>query len=77
MKKKTLSLHDMAVRLCEGGVVECQGHFIKAEEYYGDVIPCYDCEMDSICHDDMKELCAECDSLTNSCYLLKLANEQK
>ena len=76
MKKKVLSLHDMAIRLCEGGVVEFGGIYIRAEEYHENNLQCYDCKMDCICSSDMKDLCAECDFLTNSCYLLKLANEQ-
>ena len=77
MKKKTLSLHDKAVRLCEGGVVEFQGHFIRAGEYYGDGNPCYECNMDSICSNGMVELCAECDEVTDSKHILILANKRK
>lgn len=77
MKKKELSLHDKAVRLCEGGVVEFQGHFLRAGDYYGDDNPCYYCNMDSICTLDMPDLCAECDELTDSKHILILANKRK
>lgn len=77
MKKKELSLHDKAVRLCEGGVVEFQGHFLRAGDYYGDDNPCLYCNMDSICNPDMTDLCAECDGLTHSPHILILANKQK
>ena len=69
MKKKELSLHDKAVRLCEGGVVEFQGHFLRAGDYYGDDNPCYYC--------NMTDLCAECDDLTDTKHILILANKQK
>lgn len=77
MKNKELSLHDKAVRLCEGGVVEFQGHFLRAGDYYGDDNPCLYCNMDSICNLDMTDLCAECDGLTHSSHILILVNKQK
>lgn len=75
-KKKEMSLHDKAVRLCEGGVVECMGHFVKAKAIDTNDLPCIDCEMDSICRDEMCDLCAECDGLMDKEYMLILACEQ-
>lgn len=69
-----MSNHAKAVRLCQGGIVEIDGHFVRAERYDGDDSPCFECEMDSICRMDMVDLCAECDSTTGLKYILKLAN---
>lgn len=71
-----MTLHDKAVRLCEGGVVECMGHYVKAKAIDTNDLPCIDCEMDSICRDEMCDLCAECDVLMDKEYMLILACEQ-
>lgn len=73
VKKKEMTLHEKAVRLCEGGVVECMGHYVKAKTYKGKDLPCIDCKMDSICQDELCDLCAECDGLTNEEHYLILA----
>ena len=75
-KQKEMTLHDKAVRLCEGGVVECMGHYVKAKAVKTDGIPCIDCKMDSICRDELSDLCAECDYLTGEDHILILACEQ-
>lgn len=75
-KKKEMSLHDKAVRLCEGGTVECMGHYVKAKAIDTNDLPCIDCEMDSICQDEMCDLCAECGGLMDKEYMLILACEQ-
>lgn len=71
MKKK--SLHEIAVRLCEGGCVNFFGHFIRAKVVIGEWACCQYCEMDSICDNHFAELCAECDSLTHQRHILYLA----
>lgn len=76
-KKKNLTVHDKAVRLAEGGIVEIAGHFVKAEDVLGDVNPCYLCNMDSICNYEMVDLCAELDGYTRSPHVLRLANKQR
>lgn len=70
---KKMSLHEMAIRLCEGGIVEYGGYGIKAVQCDGDDNPCYLCEMDCICDLEMTDLCAECDGITRSKHFLKLA----
>lgn len=74
-KKKEITIHEKAVRLCEGGVEWCMGHYVKAQTVKTDDLPCYDCNMDSICKDDLCDLCAECDNLTNENHILILACE--
>lgn len=75
-KRKEMTLHDKAVRLCEGGTVECMGQFVKAVAIDTNDLPCIDCGMDSICRDELCDLCAECDNLTNENHILVLACEQ-
>ena len=66
-------LHEKAVRLCEGGTVEVNGHFVKAVVVNGIGVECDVCEMDSICRMDMVDLCCECDAYDRKCHILKLA----
>ena len=75
-KIKRMTLHDKAVRLCEGGVVWCMGHYVKAQVVQMDDLPCIDCNMDSICQDELCDLCAECDNLTNENHILILVCDQ-
>lgn len=66
--EKKLSLHDLAIRLCEGQRVEIYGLVLQA------VDACNYCEMESICshYDDIETLCAECDRITRTTHILKL-----
>ena len=74
MKKKSDSLHDLAVRLCEGGVVEFGGYCLKAKELDSDELSCYECSMDSVCDVKMSDLCCECDNLTYTQHILEFAD---
>lgn len=71
--KKEASLHDLAVRLCEGGAVWFEGHSLKAVKVTGEEFPCYLCDLDSICNVRINDLCAECDRYSISKHYLKLA----
>lgn len=67
------SLHEKAIRLIEGGVVEVQGLRVRLGRQRYIFEPCLCCEMDSLCHngDDMCSLCLECDRMTDDdCYLI-------
>lgn len=75
MKNKSYSLHDMAIRLCEGGVIEYGGYFLKAKNLGIEEDPCTLCNMDCVCDINMTDLCAECDSITHSKHILMFANE--
>lgn len=72
-KKKELSIHDKAVRLCEGGEAEISGHFVKAVECICDLAPCEVCSMDSACTEEMADLCSECYMVTHKTYFLRFA----
>lgn len=71
--KKEASLHDLAVRLCEGGVVWFEGHSLRAVKVTGEVFSCDLCDLDSICNVRIQQLCAECDGYSQSEHVLKLA----
>lgn len=68
-------LHDKAIRLLEGGIVEIDGHFVKASEVEDVDNPCELCNMDSACRMNMTDLCGEVESISRKRYLLKFAYE--
>lgn len=73
------AIHEKAIRLIEGGIVEVEGHHfsLKHERYIFD--PCFVCEMDSLCdpEGDICAICEECDSITREdCYLVLTENKQ-
>lgn len=71
-----LSVHDKAIRLLEGGIVEADNLLVACRNYEGDDISCYECHMDSLCHVDSEicDVCYECDDITNSQHILFLVN---
>ena len=66
--------HDKAIRLIDGGIVEVDGLCVRLIHRPYIVDPCFDCEMDSLCHlgSDICRLCMECDSITGELCFLKL-----
>lgn len=66
--------YEKAVRLCEGGIVEVNGLFVRSRTVARDFHPCDACDMDSICHDNVMELCAECDKYDSKHHYLVLAS---
>ena len=64
LQVKSTSLHDSAIRLIEGGIVECDAQFVKAVEVSDRDLPCYVCEMYSACTLKLQELCAEVDLIS-------------
>lgn len=76
-KKKELTLHQKAIRLIEGGFVEFDGHVVAAKVAPDDVFSCDICEMDSICHVEMGQLCGEVSFIKQQDYYLVLAENLK
>lgn len=79
MAKKTtkqMKLHDMAVRLCEGGEVFFQGYWLKAIAVPDGERSCEYCRMDCICHNNITDLCIACDDYDGKRHLLYFANEK-
>lgn len=72
-----MSFHDKAIRLVEGGFVEIDGHVVAARKATSMEFSCDLCEMDSICHGEIPELCVECDSITQGDYYFVLAENLK
>lgn len=73
MKKIKNDLHSKAVALCEGQIVECSSHFVKAITIPPEHWSCYFCEMGSVCNMEMCDLCAECDGYSHQKHILKFA----
>lgn len=70
--EKEMSIHDKAIRLVEGGIVDVDGHAVKLSHALDEYDPCLECEMDCICHygNEMHLVCRECDIITgHECYL--------
>lgn len=71
-QKKKMTLHDYAVRLCEGGQIWFNQHSIRTEIALGECDTCMLCKMDCICNEDFQELCIECESITHKPHILVL-----
>lgn len=71
-----MTIHDKAVRLCEGGVVECSGHAIRAVVIPPGFSGCDYCGMDSACNEDMQELCQACDAYDRQQHILKFNHNE-
>lgn len=70
---KESKVHELAIRLVEGGIVEIDGHWVAMlrNPYLFD--PCNECELDSICHESntISDVCMECDIITRvHCFLV-------
>lgn len=81
MSKKSRDeiIHNKAIRLAEGGVVEVDGHEVFAKKSPWNWDPCFDCKMDCLCHydTDMCSVCMELDRIRGCSHILVLANENK
>lgn len=77
MKKKSKepTLHDLAVRLCEGDCVEFSGLVIRAKDVPEYECACFLCEMDSLCDKQMRDLCEEVDFYHDHGHYLELVNK--
>lgn len=76
MSENAKTIHEKAIRLIEGGVVEISGLSVimRHEPYIFD--PCFVCDMDCLCHagNDICNLCEECDAITGEdCFLIPLS----
>lgn len=72
------NIHEKAIRLVEGGIVEVNGLSVimHSEPYIFD--PCFVCDMDCLCHkgSEMCAVCEECDSITKmDCILIPYTTE--
>lgn len=75
-----MSVHEKAIRLIEGDIVEVGGIsvLLHREPYIFD--PCLCCDMDYLCHkgNEMCSVCEECDRITkNDCFLIPYEQSNK
>lgn len=73
MKHNNENIHEKAIRLIEGGIVEVSGLCVKMSRAPLGELACYDCEMDCLCHqgNPICDLCEECYSITrDNCFLI-------
>ena len=78
--KKIDSLHEKAIRLIEGGIVDVDGHSVKLVKLPEIDNPCFCCNMDCLCHigTEMFYVCEECDAITNmGCFLTLIEQSDK
>lgn len=73
---KERKLREKVALLRDGQVVQIQGDFFQAVRLpdYWDESPCYICELDSICRDDITDVCNELDGVQPYKWYLKLAH---
>lgn len=67
-------IHEKAIRLIEGGVVEIDGNWFRLvyPQLEGRDIPCMMCELDSICRRHHVVICGECEAITHKKCMLEL-----
>ena len=68
------SVHEKAIRLLEGGIVEVDGHSVKLVNVPDMFDTCNSCEMDSLCHTgtEMCDVCIECVEISKKNCILEL-----
>jgi len=74
-RKEIAHKHDLAIRLIEGGVIQCDGQCVKAIKVLDPDAPCLECKMDSACSPKLAELCAEVDQISGVGHCLVLASD--
>ena len=70
-----MTVHDKAIRLLEGGIVEIEANWFSLKRLSDDkfVYPCFECKLDSICHGEHADVCEECDAISGGKCCLQLA----
>jgi len=68
------SIHEKAIRLIEGGIVEVDGHSVRLVVIPHSIDACDHCEMDCLCHtgDEMCDVCIECVEISKKNCILEL-----
>lgn len=78
--EKRMSIHDKAIRLIEGGIVDVDGHAVELGWSTYFINPCIHCDMGSLCHvgTEMCAVCEECDRIKGyDCYLNLVESKKK
>ena len=73
---KERELREKVALLHDGQVVQIEGDFFQAARLPDnwDESPCYICELDCICRDDITDVCNELDGVLPYRWYLKLAH---
>ena len=74
------SIHEKAVRLVEGGIVDINGQSVMLAKYPYIFDPCFCCDMGRFCHyeNEMFLVCEECDSISKmECFLMPYEQSNK
>ena len=75
-KRKIETLHEKAVKLCQGQPVLFDGLVIGARVVPDGFDACMECQMDCLCRIEMTDLCTECDGYDHKKHLLYLWSEK-
>lgn len=64
--EKEQSIHEKAMRLLEGGIVEVNGHSVMLAANTNAIDPCFYCDINCFCHfgTEMHQVCRECDIIS-------------
>ena len=76
-KRLIMTVHDKAIRLLEGGIVEIEANWFSLKRLSDDkfVYPWLECNLDSICHGEHADVCEECDAISGGKCCLQLASD--
>ena len=74
-----MTIHDKAIRILEGGIVEIDGNWFGLKRFpdWYDDNACMECDLDSICRMEHTNVCAECESIIHRKCCLRLASSAK
>ena len=74
-----MTVHDKAIRLIEGGIVEIDGNWFRLIRFPDDFdgITCMECELDSICQSEHEDVCGECEAIYVKNCCLQLASKER
>lgn len=76
VKRMIMTVHDKVIRLLEGGIVEIESDSFRLLRLSDDldVDDCCECELDSICREEHRNICAECSAISGGKCCLRLAH---
>lgn len=74
-----MTIHDKAILLLEGGIVEIDSDWFYLKRFpdYYDDNPCMECNLDSICRMEHTDVCGECEAISNRRCCLELASTRQ
>ena len=72
--EKKLSVHEKAIRLLEGGIVDVDGYSVSLVVIPDSIESCYHCVMDCLCHigSEMCDVCIKCVEISKKNCILEL-----